>query len=123
MLTRLSARVGALISAFALTVITTTPAAAQSVTLNQGHVDAFNVTAPGGQLHLNLKEDVTGSHVEHEASDVLLEVGDNAWTEDTAQVDAIGTGPISFRKPSKPDSCGPAGTPSGSRMQVWTQLP
>ncbi|STD03539.1 choice-of-anchor M domain-containing protein [Corynebacterium renale] len=92
MLTRLSARVGALISAFALTVITTTPAAAQSVALNQGHVDAFNVTAPGGQLHLNLKEDVTGSHVEHEASDVLLEVGDNAWTEDTAQVDAIGTG-------------------------------
>lgn len=92
MLTRTSARAGALLSVLALAVITTTPAAAQSVTLNQGHVDAFNVTAPGGQLHLNLKEDVTGSHVEHEASDVLLEVGDNAWTEDTATIDAIGAG-------------------------------
>lgn len=81
-----------LFAAFALTVLASPPAAAQSLTLNQGHVDAFNVTAPGGQLQLNLKEDVTGSHVQHESSEVLLEVGDNAWTEETAQIPEIGTG-------------------------------
>lgn len=50
-----------------------------SLVLDSGHVDAFNVSASsGGQAALQLKEDVTGSHVLHEAEDVLLRVNESA---------------------------------------------
>ena len=39
-----------------------------------GHIDAFNVSASSRGAVLQLKEDVTGSHVLHEAEDVLLRV-------------------------------------------------
>ncbi|WJY67897.1 choice-of-anchor M domain-containing protein [Corynebacterium auris] len=66
------------------------PAAAQDLALDSGHVDAFNVTADGGGLMLDLKEDVTGSHVRHAPEDVTLVVKDAAWSEATAAVEGIG---------------------------------
>lgn len=51
-----------------------------SLVLDTGHVDAFNVSvSTGGQAVLQLKEDVTGSHVLHEAEDVLLRVNQSAY--------------------------------------------
>lgn len=64
--------------------------AQEAVTLDHGHVDAFNVSAPSGALTLDLKEDVTGSHVHHAPEDVTLAVKDQARTEDTAGIDGIG---------------------------------
>ncbi|MDK8895302.1 choice-of-anchor M domain-containing protein [Corynebacterium sp. MSK006] len=66
------------------------PVAQERVELAEGHVDAFNVTAEGGGLHLNLKEDVTGSHVTHDPTDVLLRVKDEVYSEEVADVPEIG---------------------------------
>lgn len=52
--------------------------AADHLILEAGHVDAFNVTASNGALKLNLKEDVTGSHVHRDPSKVELHVKDAA---------------------------------------------
>ncbi len=52
--------------------------AADHLVLEKGHVDAFNVTASNGALKLNLKEDVTGSHVQRDPSKVELHVKDAA---------------------------------------------
>ncbi|MBT0774032.1 choice-of-anchor M domain-containing protein [Kineosporia sp. J2-2] len=46
--------------------------------LDSGHVDAVHVTLDGERLSVRLREDVTGSHVLHDAQDVVLQVGDAA---------------------------------------------
>ncbi|QPK80068.1 choice-of-anchor M domain-containing protein [Corynebacterium lizhenjunii] len=66
------------------------PVAHAQVALSVGHVDAFYVTAPDGQLHLGLKEDVTGTGVEHEAHDAVLVVANAAWSTATVGVGGIG---------------------------------
>ena len=66
-------------------------AKADSVTLNQGHIDAFHVTSSGaGNLKLDLTEDVTGSHVAHDPNTVTLEVGAQAYEPRTAEVAEVG---------------------------------
>ncbi|ARQ69126.1 choice-of-anchor M domain-containing protein [Streptomyces marincola] len=54
----------------------------ETLVLDHGHIDAFNVTAEGGGLVLDLMEDVTGSHVRHAPEDVILHVTPDALTED-----------------------------------------
>lgn len=46
--------------------------------LDTGHVDAVHVTLEDDQLSMHLREDVTGSHVVHDADDVVLQVTDSA---------------------------------------------
>ncbi len=53
----------------------------ETLVLDHGHIDAFNVVADGGKLKLNLKEDVTGSHVTHAPEDVALHVKPEALTD------------------------------------------
>ncbi|MGV0432853.1 TIGR03773 family transporter-associated surface protein [Corynebacterium sp. 20_84] len=65
-------------------------ARAAELTLDSGHVDVFHVSADGGDLKLDLREDVTGQHVTHDPADVLLEVGENTRTDATADVAEIG---------------------------------
>ncbi|WP_034986237.1 TIGR03773 family transporter-associated surface protein [Corynebacterium jeikeium] len=66
-------------------------AKADSVTLNQGHIDAFHVTSSGkGNLKLDLTEDVTGSHVAHDPNNVTLEVGAHAYEPRTKDVAEVG---------------------------------
>lgn len=69
------------------------PAAARadSELIDSGHVDAFYVSAPGGQLTLSMKEDVTGSGVVRPGNDVILKVAEEAWSEATERIDGIGT--------------------------------
>ncbi|UED86419.1 choice-of-anchor M domain-containing protein [Streptomyces profundus] len=55
--------------------------AADPLVLDHGHIDAFNVSVEGGELVLDLKEDVTGSHVRHAPEDVLLHVKEDAWID------------------------------------------
>ncbi len=50
----------------------------RELVLDSGHVDAFNVTLVDGVPTLNLKEDVTGSHVPHAPEDVELHVKEEA---------------------------------------------
>ncbi|WP_308277300.1 choice-of-anchor M domain-containing protein [Streptomyces ginkgonis] len=52
-----------------------------SLVLDHGHIDLFNVTADGGSLTLDLKEDVTGSHERHAPDEVLLHVKPEAYTD------------------------------------------
>lgn len=68
------------------------PAAARadSELIDSGHVDAFYVSAPGGQLTLSMKEDVTGSGVVRPGNDVTLRVAEEAWSEATERIDGIG---------------------------------
>lgn len=49
--------------------------------IDHGHVDAFNITLVEGRPTLTLKEDVTGSHVRHEPSEVNLIVKEDAYRE------------------------------------------
>lgn len=66
-----------------LTTLPAAPAAAADLTvLDSGHVDAFNVTAEGDSLKLDLKEDVTGAHVRRAPESVLLKVKSAAYKED-----------------------------------------
>lgn len=66
-------------------------AKADSVTLNQGHIDAFHVTSSGkGNLKLDLTEDATGSHVAHDPNNVTLEVGAHAYEPRTKDVAEVG---------------------------------
>ena len=57
-----------------------------AVTLDRGHIDAFNVTVGGGRAVLQLKEDVTGHQVIREAETVLLRVKEQARTSIPAGV-------------------------------------
>ncbi|MDO5031484.1 choice-of-anchor M domain-containing protein [Corynebacterium sp.] len=67
------------------------PAAqAQEQIFDSGHVDAFYVTAPGGELTLSLKEDITGHGVEHAGGDVVLAVSEQAWSSATENIPDIG---------------------------------
>ena len=58
---------------------------------DSGHVDAFYVTAPDGELTLSLKEDITGNGVVHPGNDVTLKVAEEAWNDATERIDGIGT--------------------------------
>lgn len=66
------------------------PARADSELIDSGHVDAFYVSAPGGELTLSMKEDVTGSGVLRPGNDVILKVAEEAWSEATERIDGIG---------------------------------
>ncbi|TDE88780.1 LPXTG cell wall anchor domain-containing protein [Occultella glacieicola] len=50
------------------------PGLCWALDLDHGHVDAFNVALIGGDPVLTLKEDVTGSHVQHAPEEVNLVV-------------------------------------------------
>ena len=78
------------LAVFLLAVLGVTPANAQVERLDRGHIDAFNVTADGGELTLDLKEDATGTHVRRAPEDVELVVGKDAYTDRTAEVPEIG---------------------------------
>ncbi|MDU5963080.1 MAG: hypothetical protein E6Z13_08020, partial [Dermabacter sp.] len=75
----------ALLAAFASLAVILIPLdsahAAGRLVIESGHVDAFNVTAKGDALKLDLKEDVTGSHKTHAAEDVELHVKSAALTD------------------------------------------
>ena len=75
---RTRAALRALLAAFASLAVILIPLgsahAAGRLVIESGHVDAFNVTAEGDALKLNLKEDVTGQHVTHKPEDVELHV-------------------------------------------------
>lgn len=75
---RTRAALRALLAAFASLAVILIPLgsahAAGRLVIESGHVDAFNVTAKGDALKLDLKEDVTGSHKTHAAEDVELHV-------------------------------------------------
>lgn len=66
-------------------------ALAEGEVFDSGHVDAFYVTAPDGELTLSLKEDITGSGVVHPGNDVTLKVTEEAWNDATERIDGIGT--------------------------------
>ena len=78
-------------------------AQAQETEFDSGHVDVFYVTAPDGQLSLSMKEDITGSEVERPGDDVVLRVNENAWSDATESVDAIGTPTYSLPQTQKSD--------------------
>jgi surface-anchored protein len=73
--------VGIITLAGALLAPATAAHAADPITLDTGHIDTFSVTADNGALKLQLKEDVTGSHVVREAEDVTLKVKESAFTD------------------------------------------
>ena len=64
--------------------------AGDSLALDSGHLNAFNVTAKNGKLNLDVKEDITGSNVERLAEDVVFDVWADGWTEATTELDEIG---------------------------------
>lgn len=78
-------------------------AQAQETEFDSGHVDAFYVTAPDGQLSLSMKEDITGSDVERPGDDVVLRVNENAWSDATESVDGIGTSTYFLPQTQKSD--------------------
>ncbi|WP_049156523.1 choice-of-anchor M domain-containing protein [Corynebacterium aurimucosum] len=65
-------------------------ARADGEVFDTGHVDAFYVSAPGGELTLSMKEDITGSGVVRPGNDVTLKVAEEAWSEATEGIDGIG---------------------------------
>ena len=60
-----------------------------SLSFDTGHTDIFNVTAEDGKLTLNLKEDITGQHVQRAPEEVTLVVKGEAYQTETAQLDGI----------------------------------
>ena len=72
--------------------IQTAQAAESKTVLKSGHIDAFNVSASGNKLRLQLKEDVTGTHVKRNPENVELCVTKKAWTSQTSGVSFIGKG-------------------------------
>lgn len=100
---------------FLLAVLGITPAHAQVQRLDQGHIDAFNVTADGGELTLDLKEDATGSHVRHAPEDVELVVGQDAYTERTAEVPEIGKAGYMLPQTQRSDLIWPGWDTQGAR--------
>lgn len=73
-----------------LCVVAGVPHALAAERFDTGHVDAFYVTAPGGDLTLGLKEDITGNDVEHPGDDVVLVVKESAWNSVTEGIPDIG---------------------------------
>ena len=66
-------------------------AKAESVTLNQGHIDAFHVTSSGsGNLKLDLTEDSTETHAVRDPNNVTLEIGAHAYETRTKDIKGIG---------------------------------
>lgn len=100
---------------FLLAVLGITPAHAQVQRLDQGHIDAFNVTADGGELTLDLKEDATGSHVRHAPEDVKLVVGQDAYTERTAEIPEIGKAGYMLPQTQRADLIWPGWDTQGAR--------
>ncbi|PWD49884.1 hypothetical protein C8046_03490 [Serinibacter arcticus] len=79
---RLAAAVSGIFALAGSLALTAVPAAADErpVAFDHGHIDAFNLTLVDGAPALNLKEDVTGSHVPHDPELVNLVVKDEALT-------------------------------------------
>ena len=98
-----------------LAVLGITPAHAQVQRLDQGHIDAFNVTADGGELTLDLKEDATGSHVRRAPEDVELVVGQDAYTERTAEIPEIGKAGYMLPQTQRSDLIWPGWDTQGAR--------
>ncbi|NLT29087.1 MAG: hypothetical protein GXX86_01330, partial [Propionibacterium sp.] len=69
----------AVAATLAATAIPTPVQADDILVIDQGHVDAFNVVAENGGLTLDLKEDITGSHVRRAPDQVELNVKDAAF--------------------------------------------
>lgn len=103
------------LAVFLLAVLGITPAHAQVQRLDQGHIDAFNVTADGGELTLDLKEDATGSHVRHAPEDVELVVGQDAYTERTAEIPEIGKAGYMLPQTQRSDLIWPGWDTQGAR--------
>ena len=82
---RTRAALRALLAAFASLAVILIPLgsahAAERLVIDSGHVDAFNVTAEGDALKLDLKEDVTDSHVTRKPEEVELHVKSAALTD------------------------------------------
>ncbi|AZA08404.1 choice-of-anchor M domain-containing protein [Corynebacterium pseudopelargi] len=61
------------------------PASAQElqdpIVFDSGHVDAFNVSSDGSSLHLNLKEDITGQHVQRAPESAIFRVKPEAYRD------------------------------------------
>ena len=85
-----AARPVAALGALALVLMHGPMTPAHAEVFDTGHVDAFYVTAPGGELNLSLKEDITGSGVIHSGDDVTLKVAEEAWNDATEGIDGIG---------------------------------
>lgn len=83
-------QVFAAVFATALAFFSPAAALAFDEVFDSGHVDAFYVTAPDGQLHLSMKEDITGSGVPRSGDDVVLKVVEDAWSDATEAVPEIG---------------------------------
>lgn len=83
----LRARVGATLAALAVAAASTLSlnvavAAEEPLRLETGHIDLFNLhLTDNNEVGLNLKEDVTGSHVQHEPDDFELVVKADALTK------------------------------------------
>ena len=103
------------LAVFLLAVLGITPAHAQVQRLDQGHIDAFNVTADGGELTLDLKEDATGSHVRRAPEDVELVVGQDAYTERTAEIPEIGKAGYMLPQTQRSDLIWPGWDTQGAR--------
>ena len=100
---------------FLLAVLGITPANAQVERLDRGHIDAFNVTADGGELTLDLKEDATGTHVRRAPEDVELVVGEDAYTERTAEIPEIGKAGYMLPQTQRSDLIWPGWDTQGAR--------
>ena len=100
---------------FLLAVLGVMPANAQVERLDRGHIDAFNVTADGGELTLDLKEDATGSHVHHAPEDVELVVGQDAYTDRTAEIPEIGKAGYLLPQTQRSDLIWPGWDTQGAR--------
>lgn len=100
---------------FLLALLGVTPASAQVERLDRGHIDAFNVTADGGELTLDLKEDATGTHVRRAPEDVELVVGKDAYTDRTAEVPEIGKAGYLLPQTQRSDLIWPGWDTQGAR--------
>lgn len=103
------------LAVFLLALLGVTPASAQVERLDRGHIDAFNVTADGGELTLDLKEDATGTHVRRAPEDVELVVGKDAYTDRTAEVPEIGKAGYLLPQTQRSDLIWPGWDTQGAR--------
>ncbi|MFR9724323.1 choice-of-anchor M domain-containing protein [Streptomyces sp. MS19] len=78
---RWRAAVAGLLTAALAAGVAGTAHAAEPLVLDHGHIDAFHVSVSGGELQLDLTEDVTGRGVRHEPEDVVLKVKEQAWDD------------------------------------------
>lgn len=72
--------------------------------LDRGHMDIFYVSSPGpGALQLDFAEDVTGTKVLHRPEEMLVVVGDHAYTEGTSAIAGIERPTWLLRQAQQPD--------------------